>query len=425
MAIKNLYPKACRFIPGGVNSPVRAFKGVGGDPVFMKRGRGAYVFDTNDKRYTDYVLSWGPLALGHTHPAVVEAIQKAALDGTSFGAPTELEVELAELIVSQFESIDMLRFVNSDTEDTMSAIRLARAFTGREKIIKFSGNYHGHADMLLVQAGSGLATLSLSSSAGVTQHAVQDTLVVPYNNLQAVKALFESHEIAGVIVEPVAGNIGLVTPKPGFLIGLRNLCTEHGAMLIIDEFMTGFRAAMPGAQTLYGVDTDITCLGKVIGGGLPVAAYGARREIMQQVAPLGPMYQAGTLSGNPLGMPAGLATLREWMKPGVFESAAARAEQLVVGMREIAHSKGIHIQATNVGTMFGVYFLKEPGVITNYEEAKQLVDSERYAKFFHAMLDAGEYWAPSAFEAGFTSCAHTVEDISQTLKVASNALSPC
>ncbi len=420
---KSLYAKASELIPGGVNSPVRAFKGVGGDPVFVKRGKGAYIFDTDGKRYTDYVLSWGPLALGHTHPAVIEAIEKAARDGTSFGAPTELEVELAELVVSQFKSIDMIRFVNSGTEATMSAMRLARAFTGREKIIKFSGNYHGHADMLLVQAGSGLATLSLSTSAGVTQHAVQDTLVAPYNNLDAVKKLFESHDIAGVIVEPVAGNIGLVTPGPEFLPGLRSLCTQYGAMLIIDEVMTGFRAALPGAQALYGVDADITCLGKVIGGGLPVAAYGARREIMQQVSPLGPMYQAGTLSGNPLGMAAGLATLREWLKPGVFESAAARAEQLVVGMREIAHSKGIHMQATHVGTMFGVYFLKEPGVITNYEEAKQLVDSERYAKFFHAMLDAGEYWAPSAFEAGFVSSAHTSEDMALTLKAAAEALS--
>jgi glutamate-1-semialdehyde 2,1-aminomutase len=417
MTNHELYLKACDLIPGGVNSPVRAFKGVGGTPVFMKRGEGCHVFDSENKRYTDYVLSWGPLVLGHAHPQVVESIIQAARSGTSFGAPTELEIELAELIVSQFKSVDMIRFVNSGTEATMSALRLARAYTGRDKIIKFSGNYHGHADMLLVQAGSGLATLSISSSAGVTPHAIQDTLIAPYNNLEAVSQLFEENQnqIAGIIVEPVAGNIGLVLPKPEFLSGLKALCEQHGALLIIDEVMTGFRAAMPGAQTYFDVQADITCLGKVIGGGLPVAAYGARREIMNHVAPLGSMYQAGTLSGNPLGMAAGLATLKTWLQPGIFESAAARCEQLASGIREICAQKNIPVQVSSIGTMFGVYFLKEPGQINNYEEAKELVDSERYAKFFHQMLEVGHYFAPSAFEAGFVSAAHTESDINMTL----------
>lgn len=420
----NIYEKACEFIPGGVNSPVRAFKGVGGTPVFIKRGQGCHVYDTDGKRYTDYMLSWGPLVLGHAYPSVVESIFQAARNGTSFGAPTELEVELAELLVGLLPSMDMIRFVNSGTEATMSALRLARAYTKRDKVIKFSGNYHGHADMLLAQAGSGLATLSMSTSAGVTEHAVQDTLVAQYNNLEEVRDLFEAHagQIAGVIVEPVAGNIGLVLPKPEFLPGLKALCTEHGALLIIDEVMTGFRAALPGAQTYFGVEADITCLGKVIGGGLPVAAYGARREIMGQVAPLGPMYQAGTLSGNPLGMAAGISTLREWLKPGTFENAASRCEQLVAGVREIADQKNIPVQVSSIGTMFGVYFLKEPGQISNYEEAKKLVDSERYAKFFHRMLTLGHYFAPSAFEAGFLSSAHTLEDVNETLWAVEQAL---
>lgn len=420
----DLYLKACDLIPGGVNSPVRAFKGVGGTPVFIKRGKGCHVFDAENKRYTDYVLSWGPLVLGHAYPSVVESIIGAARLGTSFGAPTELEIELAELVVGQFESIDMIRFVNSGTEATMSALRLARAYTQRDKIIKFSGNYHGHADMLLAQAGSGLATLSMSSSAGVTEHSIQDTLVAPYNNLDAVRQLFDVNkdQIAGIIVEPVAGNIGLVLPKPDFLSGLKKLCQENGALLIIDEVMTGFRAAMPGAQSYFGVEADITCLGKVIGGGLPVAAYGASCAIMNHVAPLGSMYQAGTLSGNPLGMSAGLATLKAWLAPGVFESAAARCEQLVSGIREIAASKNIPVQASSIGTMFGVYFLKEPGQISNYEEAKKLVDSERYAKFFHKMLAAGHYFAPSAFEAGFVSAAHTQSDINETLDAVKSAL---
>ncbi|MEI6806476.1 MAG: glutamate-1-semialdehyde 2,1-aminomutase [Myxococcaceae bacterium] len=414
---RELYVKACHLMPGGVNSPVRAFKGVEGTPVFMKRGSGCHVFDAEDKRYTDYVLSWGPLVLGHAYPSVIESIFQVARNGTSFGAPTELEIDLAELITSQVKSIDMIRFVSSGTEATMSAIRLARAYTKRDKIIKFSGNYHGHADMLLAQAGSGLATLSMSSSAGVTEHSVEDTLIAQYNNLEAVKNLFEAYpgQIAGIIVEPVAGNIGLVLPKPEFLPGLKSLCEQHDALLIIDEVMTGFRAAMPGAQSYFNVDADITCLGKVIGGGLPVAAYGGKRVIMEQVAPLGPMYQAGTLSGNPLGMAAGLATLRELLKPGVFEQAAARCKQLTAGITEIAQQKNIPVQVSQIGTMFGVYFLKEPGSISNYEEAKNLVDSKRYGEFFHKMLEKGHYFAPSAFEAGFVSAAHTEKDIDDTL----------
>lgn len=419
------YQIASDLMPGGVNSPVRSFSGVGGTPVFIQRGEGSRVVDVENKKYLDYVLSWGPLALGHAYPGVVEAIVQTARSGTSFGAPTCLEIELAELLIGQYRSIDMIRFVNSGTEATMSALRLARAFTKRKKIIKFSGNYHGHADMLLVQAGSGLATLSMSSSAGVTHQAIEETLVAQYNNLNSVQKLFETNlgEIAGIIVEPVAGNIGLVLPEPGFLTGLKELCRHQGALLIIDEVMTGFRAALPGAQSYFGVDADITCLGKVIGGGLPVAAYGARREIMEQVAPLGAMYQAGTLSGNPLGMAAGLATLKAWLSEGRFDSAAARCEQLTSGIREIAERLNVPMQVSSIGTMFGLYFLKEPAKIINYEQAQKWVDSARYARFFHKMLELGHYFAPSAFEAGFLSSAHTKSDIDLTLEAFESACS--
>ena len=420
----DLYTKACDLMPGGVSSPVRAFKGVGGTPLFIKRGEGCHVFDVENKRYTDYVLSWGPLILGHAHPCVIESILVAARSGTSFGAPTELEVELAQCIVRQLDSVEMIRFVNSGTEATMSALRLARAYTKRDKIIKFSGHYHGHSDMLLASAGSGLATLSLSSSAGVTQHSVQDTLIAQYNNLESVKALLEANlnQVAAVILEPIAGNIGLILPKPEFLSGLQALCKQQGVLLIFDEVMTGFRAAMPGAQTYFGIDPDITCLGKVIGGGLPVAAYGGKKHVMQQVAPLGSMYQAGTLSGNPLGMAAGLATLTELLKPGVFDQAAARAKQLIEGVRDIAAAKKVKVQAQSIGTMFGVYFLREPGEISNEEEAKKWVDTERYAQFFHKLLKLGQYWAPSAFEVGFVSVAHSEKDIQETLKAVAMAI---
>ncbi|MBH1989241.1 MAG: glutamate-1-semialdehyde 2,1-aminomutase [Myxococcaceae bacterium] len=414
------FEQAQSLIPGGVNSPVRAFHSVGGTPIFIEKGQGAFLIDVEGNQYVDYVLSWGPLVLGHAFPTVVESVVQSAQNGTSFGAPTRAETELAALLVSLFSSMDQVRFVNSGTEATMSAIRLARAFTRRDKIIKFSGNYHGHADMLLAQAGSGLATLSLSACSGVTLHSVQDTLVAQYNHLKSVETLFEAHpgQIAGIIVEPVAGNMGLVLPQHDFLSGLRRLCDEHGALLIIDEVMTGFRAAIPGAQTHFDVQADITCLGKVIGGGLPVAAYGARQEIMEQVAPVGNMYQAGTLSGNPLGMAAGLSTLRAWLSEGRFEYTSQLCREFVEGLNELASRRGILVQISSIGTLFGIYFLKEPGRVTNYEEAKRYVDPVRYAQFFHQMLKRGVYFAPSAYEAGFMSSAHTKEDIAKTLHAA-------
>ena len=419
---ENLYQRALSVTPGGVNSPVRAFKGVGGTPRFIARGQGAYVFDADNNRYTDYVLSWGPLVLGHAHPAVIEAICVAARLGTSFGAPTMSEVQLAESIVKWFPSIDMVRLVSSGTEATMSAIRLARAFTNREKIIKFSGGFHGHADMLLAESGSGMATLSLPSCAGVPVAATKDTIVVPYNDLNAVRQAFEKNagQIAGIIVEPIAGNIGFVLPTAEFLPGLSAACKEHGALLIFDEVMTGFRASFPGTQTHYNIVPDITCLGKVIGGGLPIAAYGGRKEIMEKVAPLGAMYQSGTLSGNPLSTAAGIATLKVLEFPAVFAEISKRTEQLVAGIREAARAHRVRVQASSMGSMFGVYFLngEAPEVedpITNYEEAKKYVHSKRYAQFFHEMLNRGHYFAPSAFEAGFLSAAHTGEDIENTI----------
>lgn len=425
-----LYRKACSLIPGGVSSPVRAFKGVGGTPRFIERGEGSRVFDVDGNAYIDYVQSWGPLILGHAHPNVVEAIQITASKGTSFGAPTELEVMLADSLKGLLSSIDLIRFVNSGTEATMSALRLARAHTKRNKIIKFAGGYHGHADLLLAEAGSGVATLALPDSAGVPDSATADTLVVPYNDLLAVEESFERFpdEIAAVIVEPIAGNMGFVVPSPEFLPGIQFLCERYGAVFILDEVMTGFRAAKLGAQTLWGLNPDITCLGKVIGGGLPVAAYGGKEEIMQNVAPLGSMYQAGTLSGNPLGMAAGLATLEVLLTPGTFESIATKCERLLLGIRELARRHSIRIQAAHVGTMFGFYFLKpetpeRDTPITNYALAKKYVDTPRYAKFFHAMLEQGCYFAPSAYEAGFMSLAHSEEDLSHTLDAIEKAFS--
>lgn len=409
-----LFDAALQVIPGGVNSPVRAFRAVGGQPLFIERGQGAYIFDVDGNRYIDYVLSWGPLILGHAHPRVAEALKQAVGRGTSYGAPTALETELAELVSEMVPSAQMVRFVNSGTEATMSALRLARAFTGRDKIVKFEGNYHGHADMLLVQAGSGVATLGLPDSPGVPKGAAQDTLVATYNDLAAVEALFQANpdQIAGVIVEPVAGNMGVVPPADGFLAGLRELTQKHGALLIFDEVMTGFRVALGGAQALYEVTPDLTALGKVIGGGLPVGAYAGRREIMERIAPLGPMYQAGTLSGNPLAMTAGIETLKVLREPGVFDELVARTERLGAGIVEAARSAGVPIYQTQVGTMFCNYFTEEP--VTNWASASKS-HTQRFGRFFRAMLERGVYIAPSQFEAGFMSLAHTDDVIEATI----------
>jgi glutamate-1-semialdehyde 2,1-aminomutase len=422
---ERLFAQAQQLIPGGVNSPVRAFRSVDGTPRFIERGEGATVWDADGNRYIDYVLSWGPLVLGHAHPKVVAALQAALLRGTSYGAPTALESQLAELVIDTVPSIEMIRFVNSGTEATMSAVRLARAYTGREKIVKMAGCYHGHADMLLVQAGSGIATLGLPDSPGVPAATVANTLTAEFNDLDAVRALFEQfpNEIATVIVEPIAANMGFVLPTVGYLQGLQELCHQRGALFILDEVMTGFRVAPGGTQAHWGLDPDITCLGKVIGGGLPVGAYAGKREIMQMVAPAGSMYQAGTLSGNPLAMTAGLATIQALLEPGVFETMANAAATLVEGLQAAAASANVPIQAGQAGSMFGFYFLKEAeAVISNYADAKQFADTARYAKFFHAMLEAGVYFAPSQFEAGFTSSAHTPDLIQETIEATKQAM---
>jgi len=414
-----LYARAQELLPGGVNSPVRAFKSVGGTPLFIDKAAGAYLHDADGNQLIDYVLSWGPMILGHAHQTVVEAIQQATLNGTSYGAPTAIENELAELVIDTVPSVEMIRFVNSGTEACMSALRLARAYTGRDKIIKFAGCYHGHADMLLVQAGSGVATFGLPDSPGVPGGTTGNTLVAPFNDLAAVESLFEQYpdEIAGAIVEPIAANMGFVMPAEGYLQGLLDLCHKHDAVFILDEVMTGFRVSPGGAQSAYHLDPDITCLGKVIGGGLPVGAYAGKREIMQHVAPAGTMYQAGTLSGNPLAMTAGLATIRTLLEPGVFDSIAAQTQKLTNGMAKAADETGLPVQIGNQGTMFGMYFLKEAGAeITDFATAKQYAHTERYATYFHAMLEKGVYFAPSQFEAGFVSSAHSDDLIEHTVQ---------
>jgi glutamate-1-semialdehyde 2,1-aminomutase len=421
-----LFTRAQRVIPGGVNSPVRAFRAVGGTPRFIARGQGAYIWDAEGRRYIDYIGSWGPMILGHGHPAVLEAVQKAALDGFSFGAPTEREIELAEAIVALVPSVEQVRLVSSGTEAGMSAIRLARGCTGRSKIVKFEGCYHGHADALLVKAGSGLATFGHPTSAGVPADVVKHTLVLEYNNLAQIDEAFATQgaEIACVIIEPIAGNMNFVRASLPFMTRLRELCTKHGAMLVFDEVMTGFRVALGGAQSVYaklipGFKPDMSVFGKVIGGGMPLAAFGSTREVMGQLAPLGPVYQAGTLSGNPVATACGLATLEEIGKPGFFEALSASTRTLVAGLQGVARDAGVPLVGDSEGGMFGFFFARE--LPQNYGVV-MATDKERFNRFFHAMLDAGVYLAPALYEAGFVSAAHSAEDIAATVHAAAQAL---
>ncbi len=414
---QQLFERALRHIPGGVNSPVRAFRSVGGTPCFIESGSGPRVTDANGKRYLDYVGSWGPLVLGHAHPQVVSAVQAAAARGLSFGAPTEGEVELADLLCELLPSLEMVRLVNSGTEATMSAIRLARGFTGRDLLVKFEGCYHGHSDSLLVKAGSGMLTFGNPSSDGVPADLVKHTLVLEYNSVAQLEAAFAEHgaRIATVIVEPVVGNMNLIAPAPGFLQAMRRLCSAHGAVLIFDEVMTGFRVGLKGAQGAFGITPDLTTLGKVIGGGMPVGAFGGKREIMEKIAPLGPVYQAGTLSGNPLAVAAGLATLKLVQAPGFYEALTQKTAALCAGLAVAAETHGIAFCAQPVGGMFGLYF--RSGCPRSYAEVMEC-DKASFNRFFHAMLAAGHYFAPSAFEAGFVSAAHSDADIAETVAAA-------
>jgi len=410
-----LFIQAQQHIPGGVNSPVRAFRGVGGEPIFFKRGEGPFLYDEDDNRYIDYVASWGPMILGHAHPAVVKAVKYTVENGLGFGAPTEIETTMANKVCKLMPSIELVRMVSSGTEATMSAIRLARGFTGRDKIVKFEGCYHGHSDSLLVKAGSGALTLGVPTSAGVPLALAEHTITLSFNDLDQVREAFShvGHQIACVIVEPVAGNMNCIPPLPGFLQGLRDICDEYETVLIFDEVMTGFRVALGGAQQLYGVKPDLTTLGKVIGGGLPVGAFGGKREIMEQIAPLGPVYQAGTLSGNPLAMAAGLATLTQIEKPGFFDELAATTKRLADGLVTRAKAFNIPLSANYVGGMFGLFFSEESRIHTYNQVLNCNLD--RFKLFFHEMLQQGIYLAPSAFEAGFVSSAHGKNEIKATI----------
>ncbi|MEA9391837.1 glutamate-1-semialdehyde 2,1-aminomutase [Acerihabitans sp. TG2] len=415
---ENLYAQALQLIPGGVNSPVRAFNGVGGTPLFIDRADGAWLYDVDGKAYIDYVGSWGPMVLGHNHPAVREAVLEAVGRGLSFGAPTAIEVKMAALVTELVPTMDMVRMVNSGTEATMSAIRLARGYTGRDKIIKFEGCYHGHADGLLVKAGSGALTLGQPSSPGVPEDFAKHTLTCTFNDLNSVRQMLVRYpqEIACIIVEPVAGNMNCVPPLPEFLPGLRTLCDEFGALLIIDEVMTGFRVALAGAQAYYGVVPDLTCLGKIIGGGMPVGAFGGRRDIMQALAPTGPVYQAGTLSGNPIAMAAGFACLNEISRPGIYETLTGLTDRLANGLLRVAQEQGIPLVVNHVGGMFGLFFTQSP-TVTCYQDV-MACNVERFKQFFHLMLDEGIYLAPSAFEAGFMSLAHGEPELDRTIDAA-------
>ena len=417
-----LFNRAQSIIPGGVNSPVRAFNGVGGGPLFIQKAQDAYIYDVDDKQYIDYVGSWGPMILGHNHPAIKKAVIDAAENGLSFGAPTEIEITMAEKVQQLVPSMQQVRMVSSGTEATMSAIRLARGFTGRDKILKFEGCYHGHADSLLVKAGSGALTLGQPSSPGIPADFAKHTLTANFNDLASVEALFAEYkdQISCIIVEPVAGNMNCIPPVPGFLQGLRNICDQHKALLIFDEVMTGFRVALGGAQALYNIKPDLTTLGKVIGGGMPVGAFGGSREVMQFIAPTGPVYQAGTLSGNPIAMHAGLASLTALDTPE-YEQLAIKTKQLAEGIKQAADEEGVALSINYVGGMYGLFFTDEAKV-TNFQQACAC-DIEKFKKFFHLMLDQGIYLAPSAFEAGFLSLAHTEQDISDTILAAKKAFS--